>query len=294
MDIVEYMSERRALVDEAILRYLPSEDGEFSRMLCEIIRYSVLSGGKRLRPILAIVATELFGGDVQRVLRPCCTIEFIHTASLMWDDLPVMDDADRRRGVLTSHKKYSEAKTMLASAALLLHAIELLMEVGDGDGYVARKIFGEILGSVGIRGMVSGQLADLHYKKYKINPKALNYIHSCKTGKLITTSMRVGAIMAGEEGEGLELLTKYAEHIGMAFQISDDILDEVGDSRKLGKRRGGDRRNRRATFPSLYGLEGARRILEDTVRDAKEVASKFGDSGRILCDLANYIASREA
>lgn len=269
MNLHNYLQEKAASIEDALDRILAEGDTEPS-ILNEAMRYSVFAGGKRLRPILTIAAAEAVGGREEDVMTAACAIELIHTYSLIHDDLPAMDDDDYRRGRPTNHKVYGEALAILAGDALLTKAFEILAgcSVPGTAGRLMLRVIGEIAEAAGARGMVGGQTLDILSEGKAVDARTLFYIHKNKTGALLRASVRTGAILAGAGEEELTALTSFAEEFGLLFQITDDILNVVGDSSKMGKPVGTDAQRAKATYPALYGLDGARKMA----REGKERA----------------------
>jgi geranylgeranyl diphosphate synthase type II len=295
MEITTYLSKKKTLIDEALDGYLQACPG-LPGLLLEAMRYSVFAGGKRLRPILALAAGEAVGGDSEPILPAACAIELIHTYSLIHDDLPALDNDDYRRGKLTNHKVFGEDIALVAGDGLLTHAFELL-STAYGNGLVsltvALRLVREIATAAGTRGMVAGQVVDLQSEGEEPNPETLRYIHRHKTGDMITVSVRAGAIISGASGAQLAALTEYARNLGLAFQISDDILDVVGDRKKLGKTVGKDAAQKKMTFVVLYGLDAARMMMHETVEKAKSALVGFNGKAEVLWSLADFVASRD-
>lgn len=260
------------------------------------MRYSLLAGGKRLRPILVMAAAEACGENPVKVLAAACAVEMVHTYSLIHDDLPTMDNDDLRRGKPTSHKVFGEAMAILTGDALLTQAFECISKNGKGRGHeVSRAIFSLARGA-GSGGMVGGQVADLEAEGVSPkNPKAralLHYIHQHKTAALIQASLLAGGILAKASAREERALEKYGLRLGLAFQITDDILDIVGDKKKFGKN-GSDRENKKITFPALYGIEKSRNLARSLIRQAKEALKVFGKKGKILSHLADFVIERD-
>lgn len=292
--LARYLEERRLQVDEALGRYLP-EAGDHPKEIHEAVRYSVFAGGKRLRPILVLAATEAAGGQVEHALPPAAAIELIHTYSLIHDDLPAMDDDDFRRGRPTCHKVYGEALAILAGDALLTQAFILLSGESPDPGIAGPtrlRVINEIAQAAGSRGMVGGQVVDILQEDREVDLATLLYLHTHKTGSLIRACLRVGGIISSAGSEQMEALTRYGDRIGLAFQIVDDILDLEGSLEALGKRAGSDLRKKKATFPSLLGLEESRQRALSLVREAKHALSVFGDRGAALGAIADYVVAR--
>src|SRR5205809_387248 len=247
------------------------------------MRYSVMAGGKRLRPILVIAGCEAVGGMAERVLPTACALELIHTYSLIHDDLPAMDDDDYRRGRLTNHKVFGEAVAILAGDALLTHAFRLVAGNVDGasDARAIADVVAEIAEAAGTDGMVGGQVVDIESEGKTVSAETLDYIHTRKTAALIRASLRVGAMLAGAKPDALKAITRAGEALGLAFQIVDDILDVEGSLEELGKTAGSDQRKQKATYPALHGLEASRRRARQLIEDAKVALElRDGDSQR--------------
>jgi geranylgeranyl diphosphate synthase type II len=293
MVISAYLAERRAMVDAALDTWLPSTSAEPAR-LHEAIRYSMLAPGKRLRPILVLAGAEAVGGQAETVLRTACALECIHVFSLIHDDLPCMDNDDYRRGRLTSHTVYGEAMAMLAGDALLTLAFELVadngVEVAPDRVVAALKL---ISNATGTWGMVGGQVVDIESEGKQIGLEALEYIHSHKTGALLTASSLAGALLCGADEQQQERLRSYGRSIGLAFQIADDILDIVGDEQKIGKPVGSDESNDKATYPKLFGLDESRRMAREEVSRAVAALEGFGQRAEPLRAIARYIVERD-
>jgi len=298
--IESVLAEHGRLVDTALDRYLPPESAppvEVHRAM----RYSVFAGGKRLRPILVIAGADVAGAPPDLVLPSACAVELIHTYSLIHDDLPSMDDSAIRRGRPTCHVVFGEAMAVLAGDALHAHAFELLArnaEVpGCTPGRVVRAIRALTLG-IGSEGMVGGQVLDLLAVQAGEPAKpateaAVRQIHALKTGALIRASLKIGAILGGAGESDLGTLDRYGEHVGLAFQIIDDILDVVGETGKLGKGTGADASQSKVTFPSVFGLERSRRLAADATRDAVRALAPLGGRGRHLEYLAMFLLERD-
>lgn len=295
MNLADYLQLRASEIEKALDIYLPSED-QFPPIIYQSIRYSIYAGGKRLRPILAIAAAEAVGGSRDKVMPIACALEMIHTYSLIHDDLPGMDNDDYRRGKLTNHRVYGEGIAILAGCALLTYAFELITKEGRAQGLdpeLILQVIEEISQAAGTAGMIGGQVVDLQSEGKEISWKVLEYIHQHKTGALLSCSIRAGAIIGGASSEELIKLTIYAQKIGLAFQIVDDILDLTGDEKKLGKKVGSDLENGKATYPSFYGLEESKKMARQLILEAKQELDFLGERGGILLKLADYFISRE-
>lgn len=291
----EYLEKGRSSVDRILNAYLAGSKCE-PTLLHEAIRYSLFAGGKRLRPILCLAATEAVGGRRDVTLPFASAIELIHTYSLVHDDLPAMDNDDYRRGKLTNHKMFGEAAAILAGDALLTAAFTLIAETGLASALSPKKILSVILelGSAsGSTGMVGGQFVDIQSEgKEGIDLERLNYIHTHKTGALIRSSVRIGGILGGAGPKKLTHLTRYGEKIGLAFQITDDILDVEGEESELGKPVGQDHSKKKWTYPGLIGLERAKKEANILIEEAIENLSLFGPEADPLRAIAEYVVER--
>jgi geranylgeranyl diphosphate synthase type II len=290
----EYWETRRRLVDEA-LEYFLSRDSEDPEILWDAMKYTLFAGGKRLRPLLAIIGYELAGGNRLReeVLPIACSLELIHTFSLIHDDLPAMDNDDIRRGKPTSHRVFGEGIAILAGDALFAYAFKLLLE-SDISSDLKVKVMKEIVDATGSMGMIGGQVYDLISEGVEPTEELVKKIHERKTSALIRASLVVGGI-AAEAGE--ELIGSYrriGQNLGMAFQIVDDVLDETGEKEKLGKSVGKDRESGKCTYVKLYGLERAREDAKKYADEAANIAKlTFGEEkGWLLTSLAEFIVKR--
>jgi geranylgeranyl diphosphate synthase, type II len=296
VDILRYLQEQKALVDEALARYLPGEE-HYPPAIFQAMRYSVFAGGKRVRPILAIAAAEALGGTATDVLPLACALECIHTYSLIHDDLPALDDDDYRRGRLTNHKVFGEANAILAGDALLTFAFELIGDARHWPQFVPERVvqvMHEVAYAIGTFGMIGGQVVDLQMEGQDIDLPALQYIHAHKTGALIRTSVRSGGILGGGSPAAVEALTHYGTHIGLAFQIMDDILDVRGDEQLMGKALRKDDARRKATYPRLVGLAESEVRAQAAVTASIAALGIIGERGAVLRDLAHFIIARES
>jgi len=296
MELKEYLHDRSTLVDQALDHWLPGED-IWPRSLHQSMRYSVFAGGKRLRPILMMAASEAVGGTAQQVMHAACAMEMIHTYSLVHDDLPAMDDDDFRRGRPTNHKTYGEATAILAGDALLTEAFRLLANA-DANRLIAPATVLRVIELVaryaGSQGMVGGQVVDMESEGKEIDFPTLEYIHTHKTGGLILASVQAGALLGGGNEEQIAALTRFGGAAGLAFQIADDILDVVGDQTELGKDVGSDQARGKATYPALLGLEEARQRANELCDIAVESLTPLGAAAETLQLLARYIVNRNS
>jgi geranylgeranyl diphosphate synthase type II len=290
------MDAKQLLVEEAMADLVPDPadlQPDLSRHI-EAMRYSLFAGGKRVRPILCIAACESVGGDVIQAMPAAVALECIHTYSLIHDDLPAMDDDELRRGKPTSHMLYGEAGAILAGDGLLTLAFELLS--GDKLRTISPddrlRIINIIASGAGSHGMVGGQAIDIGCEGKKTDIETLREIHSRKTGALITASVQTGAVLGGADRDQFTALTVYGKKIGLAFQIVDDLLNVEGTTEQLGKSAGSDAERHKATYPAFFGVEATRRMAEETIAEAREALSDFGDTTIMLQELATYIYTR--
>jgi geranylgeranyl diphosphate synthase type II len=293
MNLPAFFEEDRAAVDSALDRLMPGEDAQ-PPSIHRAMRYSVQAGGKRVRPILCLESARIFTTDVSPVLPVACALEFIHTYSLIHDDLPALDNDDLRRGKPTCHKNFGEATAILAGDALLTLAFETLANASIGP---ARRvaILSHVAASAGtVNGMVGGQVADLEAEGKVIQQADLEYIHRSKTAALIRASVVAGAIGGGADDEDVARLKRFGETIGWAFQVVDDILDVEESSAALGKTAGKDAAQQKATYPSLYGLEKSRQFAKELEARAMAEIEPYGAGAARLRELAEMIVQRRA
>lgn len=296
MTIENYLRERRELIDDQLRKMLPPSE-KYPTSIYQAMCHSLFAGGKRLRPILVLAAYELYDKNLANVYHTACALEFIHTYSLIHDDLPAIDNDDFRRGLPTCHKVFGEAIAILAGDALLTHAFFLLAENAKIEAIGPQKairVISEVSSACGIGGLIGGQVVDIESENKVVDAKTLYYIHQNKTGALIKVAIRSGAILAGANEQELEALTTYGEKIGLAFQIIDDILDLEGNQEQLGKKPGSDLEKNKATFPLLFGIEESKRIAKKAIEEAQISLSSFGNKAKILHEIANYVISRSS
>ena len=294
MDIQLYLKEQQRKVDHFLDQVVPSGH-PLARTLGEAMRYSLLGGGKRIRPILTLAAAEAISGQDNAFLPYAAALELIHTYSLVHDDLPAMDNDDYRRGRPTNHKVYGDGLAILAGDALLTMAFELCSQPrAESDLSPDRQtqLIYELAVGAGHDGMVGGQVMDIQAENQDIDLITLQTIHNYKTGKLIRAAVRVGGICAGASRPQLDSLTGYAEDIGLAFQIADDVLNMTGTREELGKDAGTDAKRGKKTYPSFYGIDGARELAADCVSRALRRLHEFDHKADPLRALANYIIHR--
>ena len=288
----EEWARRRALVEEGLLREL-REDEAFDARLAESMKYSLMAGGKRLRPILLMAAADAAGGHGDDYLASACALEMIHTYSLIHDDLPAMDNDDYRRGRLTNHKVYGAGLATLAGDALLTLAFEVLLRQKGVSPETLVRVVREISTAAGPEGMVGGQALDLESEGKHIDRDTLRRMHMAKTGALFCAAVRSGAILAGADDAKLAALTEYAEAFGLAFQITDDILDVTGDEAAIGKPVGSDERNQKSTYVTLTSLDEAKRLAREAVDRAHQALAPLGEKAAFLDELAEYLITRD-
>jgi geranylgeranyl diphosphate synthase, type II len=303
MDIKKYLQEKKLIVDSALERYFPTSpeterELKPSSSLHKAIRHSLLNGGKRIRSILSIAAFEAVGGKGDHILPFACALEMIHTYSLIHDDLPAMDNDDYRRGKPTCHKMFGEAVGILAGDGLLTEAFQLMTNRSSWgapsiDKALILDVVHEIAQAAGISGMVGGQVADIESEGKEVDLPLLQYIHTHKTGAMILASIRVGARLGGAGEETLRSFTQYGERIGLAFQITDDILNVEGRAIALGKNTGTDLSRGKATYPSVLGLEESKRRAIDLVELAVESLKPYGPGAEPLREIARFILGRK-
>lgn len=284
-------NERIKLIEAALLKELGAETALVPR-LAESMEYSLMAGGKRLRPILVMAAADAVGARGTDFVQAACGIEMIHTYSLIHDDLPAMDNDDYRRGKLTNHKVFGEALAILAGDALLTQAFEVILRQQGVPAQVLLEVLREMSIAAGPNGMVGGQVIDMLSEGKRISMEELRKMHMGKTGALFCAAIRSGAILGGASEAQLAALTTYADCFGLAFQITDDILDVVGDEAVIGKPVGSDERNEKSTYVTLTSLDEAKKLAADTVQQALEALEIFGDEAKFLRDLVKMLLER--
>ena len=293
MKLPPFFEEDRLAVDAALERMLPAQTAPPSSVHTAM-RYSVFAGGKRIRPILCLETARIFTSDVTPALHPACALEFIHTYSLIHDDLPALDNDDLRRGKPTCHKKFGEALAILAGDALLTLAFETISAtLVPSERCVS--ILSEVASAAGtINGMVGGQVADVEAEGKRVDPQTLEYIHRSKTAALIRASITAGALCAGAGPEDVARLRRFGETIGWAFQVTDDILDVEESSAALGKTAGKDMAQQKATYPSVFGLERSHEIAKDLATKAIAELIPYAERASRLREIAEFLVLRRA
>jgi len=284
--------ERKKLVEQRLGEELPAE-GALDDRLNEAMRYSLLAGGKRLRPIMLMAAADAVGKKGEDFITAACALEMVHVYSLIHDDLPAMDNDDYRRGKLTNHKVYGDDMAILAGDALLTLSFEVLLRQTRVSHAALLTAVRELSVAAGMNGMVGGQAIDIQAEGQKPNLALMQKMHMGKTGAMFRAAIRIGGILAGADKTSLKALTVYAEKFGLAFQITDDILDVTGDEKVLGKPVGSDERNGKATYVTLTSLAQAQKLAENTVAEAKAAIADLGERADFLQDLADYLISRD-
>ena len=290
----EYLAGEQKRVEAELDRLCPREN-EPPSVIHRAMRYSLFAGGKRIRPILCMEAARAIRDDAAGVESAACTLEMIHTYSLIHDDLPALDNDDFRRGKPTNHKVFGDAMAILAGDSLLTLAFITLSQLRDCAAEVRVRLVAELSTASGtVDGMIGGQVADIQGERQPPTAELLQYIHHAKTGALLRASLRMGAIWAGASEGELDALTSYGEHIGLAFQIVDDILDVEESSAVLGKTAGKDADQGKITFPAVYGLERSREMSREECDRADQALSMFGARGSRLREIAGMIVSRKS
>jgi len=293
MNLPTFFEEDRKLIDAELERCMPAETVQ-PNSIHRAMRYSVQAGGKRMRPILCLESARIFSTEVTPVLPVACALEFIHTYSLIHDDLPALDNDDLRRGKPTCHKKFGEANAILAGDALLTLAFETIANASLEPGRRV-AILSHVAASAGtVNGMVGGQVADLEAEGRSIKPEELEYIHRSKTAALIRAAVVAGAIGGGADNENVARLKRFGDTIGWAFQVVDDILDVEESSAALGKTAGKDAAQQKATYPALFGLEKSRAFAADLESRAMAELQPYGNRAARLRELAELIVHRRA
>lgn len=292
------MREKCQAVDEALERFFPASSG-LEKTVVEAARYSLFAGGKRVRPILCLAAAEVVEGSANAVMPAACALEMVHTYSLIHDDLPAMDNDDFRRGRPTNHRVYGEAVAILAGDLLLTEAFGLLaappaVEAVAIPAERRLQAVAILARASGAQGMIAGQVIDLESETREVDLTTVEYMHIRKTGALISASLEIGAVLSGASPEALEALIRYGRHVGLAFQITDDLLDVEGDPQVMGKSAGSDAAKNKKTYPALVGVARTKEIAQDHVERAVKALDGFGHKADPLRALARYLLVRKA
>ena len=276
--------------NEQLVRCL--DQAKAPEKLSEAMRYSVVNGGKRIRPILVYLTAEALGADLRLADKPATALELIHAYSLVHDDLPAMDDDDFRRGKPSCHKQYDEATAILAGDALQTLAFQVIADTDKLSATIRIALISDLAKAVGVDGMVSGQALDLSHENNDVDLKELKHMHDLKTGALITTSVRFGGLVAEADKTTLALITDFGKALGLAFQIRDDILDATGNDSDIGKPTGSDEERGKSTYVTTLGLKEAHVRLKEQQSRADEIAASLGPSGASLQQLTNLVVTR--
>lgn len=297
MDINKEIAYKASDADRMIYRVLPAEKG-YQKTVFQAMSYSVLAGGKRIRPILMLETYKLFGGSNKAIESFVAAIELIHTYSLVHDDLPAMDDDELRRGKLTTHAKFGEAMGVLAGDGLLNYAFEIALDTLDetkgADNRAVIRSLKVLAKKAGIYGMIGGQVVDVEAEKqYGISKNRLDFIYELKTGALIEAAMMIGAILGGATDEEVEQIEDVAKKIGLAFQIQDDVLDVIGETETIGKSVGSDEKNQKATYVVFEGLEKAKQEVADLTDDAIAILQELPYENPFLTELLRWMVLRD-
>jgi geranylgeranyl diphosphate synthase type II len=290
----DYLRRQRQRVEESLDTLLPSSNS-YPPVLMEAMRYSVFAGGKRLRPILLLAATEAVEGNSTAALPAACALEYIHTYSMIHDDLPAMDNDAYRRGKLTNHKVYGEAMAILAGDALLTHAFELLSSpplVEHFSPELLVHVASRLARAAGSFGMIGGQVVDIISEGQQVDLAVLEYIHRHKTAALIEAAVTIGGLLGGGTLAQVQALEDYGQHVGWAFQITDDILDVEGDAALLGKEVGRDAQQKKVTYPALLGVDTSRQRARDLMQTGTRALAIFGERAERLRQIADYVVMR--
>ena len=288
----------KQIVEQHLMDFIPNVDNK-SISLYESMKYSLLAGGKRLRPVLLLASCEFAGGTLREAVPYACAIEYIHTYSLIHDDLPAMDNDDLRRGLPTNHKVYGEAIAILAGDGLLNCAFEAIakdmMMVYDAPEKIRKRVNAayEIAKGAGCQGMVAGQVSDVEAENAVASKEMLEYIHLNKTGALFKAAIKAGLYLGNPDAEMIDDMQKYAEYLGLAYQIADDILDVVGDPQEMGKAMGSDVKKHKNTYPSINGLDAAYARLKEVTDKAVEAIADYYDNAEFFRDLVLKLAQRK-
>jgi geranylgeranyl diphosphate synthase type II len=292
--IKDYLKRRAQEVNVWLGDLVPAETVP-PQNLHRAIRYSLLAGGKRLRPVLVLAAGEALGARTEDLIRAACAVEMIHTYSLIHDDLPAMDDDDLRRGMPTCHKAFGEAMAILAGDALLTMGFKVLADDTGSDPARQMNVIRELAAAAGtVDALIGGQVADIENEGQPVDEATLDYIHKSKTGAMIRASVVIGGLIAGAGRPEIEILRAYGNRIGLAFQVADDILDVTSTSEQMGKTPGKDQAARKATYPALHGIPASEARARQLVLEATEIISGLKARTEVLEDIATFIIARRS
>lgn len=295
MEFYAQYDNTRRVVEESLTSFISGAENSPQKIIFDSMKYSLEAGGKRIRPVLLLETIKMMGGNCSAGIPFACAVEYIHTYSLIHDDLPAMDDDDLRRGKPTNHRVFGEAVAILAGDGLLNSAFEIMSgEILKNNCVGSVKAMNVIASCAGVNGMIAGQIVDIESEGRSISYEELRYLHSKKTGALIKASVMAGAYIAGANEEELKAVERYSENIGLAFQITDDILDVTGNTSELGKNTGSDIQNDKSTYVSLFGIEKARLLAQDCLKDAVESLGNFDSQRRLFMEeLARFVVMRK-
>ena len=294
MSLKEFLAEEVRLIDAALDRLSPAESVH-PATIHRAMRYSLFAGGKRIRPILCRQSAAAISDDVPSALDAGCALEMIHTYSLIHDDLPALDNDDFRRGKPTCHKVFGDAMAILAGDSLFTLAMQTLVRIEGLDAAARVRLVDELAFASGtVDGMIGGQVTDIEGERQTPTAELLDSIHRAKTGALLRASVRMGGVCAGGDAAEIEALSRYGEHVGLAFQIVDDILDVEESSEALGKTAGKDAAQGKITFPAVYGIEASRRMAHEQCAQAHDALERFGARAQRLHDIADLIVHRKS
>ncbi len=290
--------EYKEIVDAHLMDFIPNIDNK-SLSLYESMKYSLLAGGKRLRPVLLLASCEFAGGNIKEAIPYACAIEYIHTYSLIHDDLPAMDNDDLRRGIPTNHKVYGDAIAILAGDGLLTTAFEVIskdmMLYFDSPEKITKRVNAayQIASGAGCRGMVAGQVSDIEAENAIASNEMLEYIHLNKTAALFKAAIKAGLYLGNYDDKMITDMSKYADNLGLAYQIADDILDVIGNAEELGKKTGSDEKKHKNTYTSLSGLDNAKKRLKELTDSAVEAIADYYDNAEFFRELVLRLAERK-
>ncbi len=291
-DFESLFKAKQQKIEKALDALLPSQNTE-PKIIHEAMRYSVLAGGKRLRPVLCLASCEATGGKEDDAIPYACSLELIHTYSLVHDDLPCMDNDDFRRGRPTNHKVFGEAMAVLAGDALLTLSFEWMTQGNHVAPHQKVQIIQTIAQGSGTQGMVGGQVVDLYFQGKSVDAEKLEYIHMNKTARLIEASVKAGALVSGASDEIVQKMGQYGQCLGLAFQITDDLLDVLGNAKKMGKAVGKDAELLKATYPGLFGVEKSQKMVQDLIQRGREAIAFLNEKGFFLQEVLNMVQTRE-
>jgi geranylgeranyl diphosphate synthase type II len=295
-DLKAHLAIQKGRIDAALEKLFPPPGGLEGKVI-EAARYSLFAGGKRLRPILCLAAAEVLGSSSEPIMPVACALEMIHTYSLIHDDLPAMDNDDFRRGKPTNHKIFGEAIAILAGDALLTEAFAYIASIRKNGQFPPEKVLQVIdivVKASGYRGMIGGQVIDLECENRKVDMATVEYMHVRKTGALLAASLEIGGILGNGTTDQITALRRYALHFGLAFQITDDILDVEGDAQQMGKMPGSDAARNKKTYPALIGLARSKEAAEENVEQAVKALETFDQRAEPLRAIARYLLVRKA